>query len=225
MRRWLWIAISLWAGMAQADCRQALALGLDVSGSVDEREYRLQLDGLAGALLDPEVVAAFLTMPDAPARLVIYEWSGPTSQRIVQRWTEIRSREDLAQIATRLTNTGRALREPSTALGRSKAFGATLLAQHPTCWRHVLDISGDGESNTGPRPQDVTPPGVTINGLVIGGDGQETEVSALSAYFRTYVIQGADAFVEVATGFDDYQSAMSRKLKRELTVLVLSRNP
>ncbi len=144
----------------------------------------------------------------------------------MQRWTEIRSREDLAKVARRLTNTGRALREPSTALGRSKAFGATLLAQHPTCWCHVLDISGDGDSKTGPRPQDVPPPNVTINGLVIGGgDSQETEASALSANFRTYVIQGADAFVEVATGFDDYQSAVSRKLKRELTVLVLSRNP
>lgn len=34
---------------AQANCRLALALGLDVSGSVDSREYRLQLDGLANA--------------------------------------------------------------------------------------------------------------------------------------------------------------------------------
>ena len=41
----------LTAAPAAAQCRQALALALgpDVSGSVDKVEYRLQLDGLAGA--------------------------------------------------------------------------------------------------------------------------------------------------------------------------------
>ena len=43
-------------GAADAsECRQSLVLGLDVSSSVDAREYRLQLDGLAEAILDPEV--------------------------------------------------------------------------------------------------------------------------------------------------------------------------
>ena len=59
----IWLALSL---QGLADCRQALALGLDVSGSVDALEYRLQLDGVAGALLDPEVIGAFLAFPDAP---------------------------------------------------------------------------------------------------------------------------------------------------------------
>ena len=35
-------ATLIWAGLpADAECRQALALGLDVSGSVDAVEYRL----------------------------------------------------------------------------------------------------------------------------------------------------------------------------------------
>ena len=50
-----------------AACRQALALGLDVSGSVDTDEYRLQLDGLAAALTSPEVVSALIS--DAAAQL------------------------------------------------------------------------------------------------------------------------------------------------------------
>ena len=40
----------LWLGLTSpvmAECRQALALGLDVSGSVDAREYRLQIGGVA----------------------------------------------------------------------------------------------------------------------------------------------------------------------------------
>ena len=52
------VGATLWASAGVAECRQALALGLDVSGSVDAREYRLQLDGVAGALDDPAVRAA-----------------------------------------------------------------------------------------------------------------------------------------------------------------------
>ncbi len=46
--------------VADAACLQALALGLDVSGSVDAREYRQQIGGLAEALSDPRVRAAYL---------------------------------------------------------------------------------------------------------------------------------------------------------------------
>ncbi|MEM7581568.1 MAG: DUF1194 domain-containing protein, partial [Cyanobacteria bacterium P01_A01_bin.80] len=47
-------------------------LGLDVSGSVDATEYRLQLDGVARALLDDGVADAFMIMPDAPVRLMVF---------------------------------------------------------------------------------------------------------------------------------------------------------
>ena len=77
------IAIFAWlltAGWANADCRQALALGLDISGSVDSSEYRLQIEGLAAALDDPSVIDAFLTMPTAPIRLFIGRVASITGQ-------------------------------------------------------------------------------------------------------------------------------------------------
>ncbi|MGR3364390.1 MAG: DUF1194 domain-containing protein, partial [Maritimibacter harenae] len=55
----------------EADCRQALVLALDVSGSVDAGEYRLQMDGLAQALTAPEVAAAILA-PRGRARRVLH---------------------------------------------------------------------------------------------------------------------------------------------------------
>ena len=64
--------------------------------------------------------------------------------------------------------------------------------------------------------------GLRINGLAIAEKliGNTTsrgvEASELSAYFRARVIQGPDAFVEVALGFDDYAEAMRRKLLKEL---------
>jgi len=74
---------------AHALCRQALALGLDISGSVNMKEYRLQLDGLADALLDRDVSDAFLALPDANVRLLVYEWGGRVGQTVLVPWTEI----------------------------------------------------------------------------------------------------------------------------------------
>ncbi|MDB9698447.1 DUF1194 domain-containing protein, partial [Planktomarina temperata] len=64
-----WVTSS--AGAAAA-CRQALALGLDVSGSVDEAEYQLQLQGLAAALISDDVRASLMRLPDAPVRILVF---------------------------------------------------------------------------------------------------------------------------------------------------------
>ncbi|WP_421905466.1 DUF1194 domain-containing protein [Mameliella sp.] len=215
-------ALLIWGAGAEAACRQALALGLDVSGSVDAAEYRLQLDGLAGALQDPEVMGALLAMPEAPVSVAVFEWSGPGSQRIVAPWRRIEGPADVADLATLLRATQRGQLGQSTAIGAAKRFGAALLAEQGRCWRRVLDLSGDGKSNTGPRPQDSRPGGITINGLVIGASGDANGIGALASYYRAYVIAGADAFVETALGFEAFEAAMVRKLKRELQVLAVS---
>ena len=75
--RHLLAALLLCAALpAQAACRLALSLGLDVSGSVDETEYGLQMHGLAAALLNPQVQDALLAFPGAPVRLHVFKWAG-----------------------------------------------------------------------------------------------------------------------------------------------------
>jgi hypothetical protein len=49
-------------------------------------------------------------------------------------------------------------------------------------------------------------------------------VAELSAYFRAEVIQGAEAFVQVAVGYQDYRTAMEKKLLRELETLPVGRS-
>lgn len=225
------LAWALLAGSAAAQCRQALALALDVSGSVDEREYRLQLDGLAGALMTPEVAAAFLAIPERPVRLSVYEWAGLGSQRVLVDWVEIVTRADLESIAARLTATPRIAHAPPTALGQAMLIGARQLERQRNCDRLTLDISGDGQSNTGPRPREVRRDPrlalITVNALVIGSDQlrhddhRQDEIGALWAYFQSEVIHWPGAFVEVALGFEDFQAAMARKLLRELQTLVV----
>lgn len=218
-------------GLAQAACRQALALGLDVSGSVDAVEYRLQLDGLAIALNSDKVQEVLLQRPDAPVHVLVYEWSGPTDQTIVVPWTALADADALGEVTLRLRSQQRSAAAPTTAIGSAMQAGFSYLAQKPTCWKRTLDLSGDGQTNTGPRPQDIgadqTPTGVVVNGLVIGsgnmrGDDERfADIKELSSYYRTYVIRGPDAFVEAALGFEDYAAAMERKLLRELASIAI----
>ncbi|SEI71302.1 Protein of unknown function [Pseudooceanicola nitratireducens] len=222
------VVVLLLPGVARAQCRQALLLALDVSGSVDAREYRLQLDGLAAALMDPAVVGAFQAMPGAPLRLAVMEWSGAGFQRVVLPWQEVQGRSDLAGIADHLRRVRRVPADPSTAIGSALLRGAQLLADQMGCWRRVMDVSGDGKANTGPLPQSVTltPADIIVNGLVVGEPqdphGRSPGIGELVAYFRAYVIRGDSAFVEAAQGFEDFEAAMIRKLLRELQVVAVS---
>jgi hypothetical protein len=226
----LWLG--LMAGTAFAQCRQALALGLDVSGSVDGDEYRLQLDGLAAALIDPDVRRALLAPAVDPVYLTVFEWSGPGYQRILLDWTALTDRDTLFRVAQQLANRARVPAPRGTALGSAMLYGANLLTAGPNCWTHTLDLSGDGKSNVGPHPRDaqsvLSIRRLTLNALVIGadapaiGDTRQVEIAELSAYFSAWVITGPDAFVETALGFADYQAAMTRKLLRELETLAVS---
>lgn len=225
------VALFLSPATGTAECRQALALGLDVSGSVDLREYRLQIDGLITALNDPGVIDILLAMPSAPVELLVYEWSGPDDQAILVPWTRISNLDALHEVSALLASTERRATTPGTALGVAMELGATFLGAKNHCWKRTLDISGDGKSNLGPRPRHVKEAigakGITINALVIGsdapasGDQRQTEIGELSSYFRAEVIVGPDAFVQTALGFEDYANSMTQKLKRELEGIVI----
>lgn len=218
-------ALTLAATQSQASCRKALALGLDVSGSVDAAEYRLQLDGLAAALSHPEVEAAFLAIPKSPVRLFIYEWAGQGSQRRIVDWTIIDERNDLERISEVLRTRPRFDLVPSTGLGEAMLYGGGALAAQEDCWDHVLDLSGDGKSNAGVLPSSLdgnSLPGVTVNGLVVGiselpeGVDRQKEMSEVVDYYASDVIRGPGAFVVTAESFIDFEVAMTRKLLREL---------
>ncbi|MFY0691957.1 MAG: DUF1194 domain-containing protein [Paracoccaceae bacterium] len=216
---------------SEASCRLALALGLDVSGSVDEREYRLQLDGLAAALSSDRVAQKLLASPDTPVAIAIYEWSGLRAQRLILDWTLVRKDEDLERITATLTAYTRRPENQATALGAAMRYAADLFERGPACWQKTLDLSGDGKNNEGYPPttlhRDPDFADITVNGLVIGSDSQtgdderQMEIMELSAYFRRRVIHGPGAFIEVALGFEDYERAMTRKLLREVEGIVV----
>ncbi len=225
-------ALALCSAHSAVACRVALAMGLDVSASVDAQEYRLQIEGLAAALNAPAVREALLGGPGGPVAVAIYEWSGWDDQRVLVDWTLLSDADALAGVTARLVGTRRVEMSDSTALGTALLEGGALLQRAPRCWRRVIDISGDGKNNDGADPDmlDGEPllAGVTVNALVIGADARSgtdrraVAIGELSSYFNAFVIRGPDAFVQVALGFADYERAMTRKLLRELQPTAMS---
>ncbi|MDH3264877.1 MAG: DUF1194 domain-containing protein [Paracoccaceae bacterium] len=229
--RGLLLALLLAAPPALADCRQALMLALDVSASVDAREYRLQTGGLAAALRDPEVRQAFLGRPGKPVALAVFEWSGAAYQRLVLDWTEVANEMVLDAAAAAIERNPVPPEQTTTGIGAAMIYAGDLFARGPACPERTLDISGDGQNNDWPRPEearlDASLRGITINGLVIGADFpldhelNPNRMGALTNYYRNRVIKGLGAFVETATDFEDFGNAMRRKLIRELSTMML----
>jgi Protein of unknown function (DUF1194) len=214
-------ALAMLTAVPAEACRLALALGLDVSSSVDAREYRLQAEGLARALEAPEVREAFLAVPGAPVKLMIYEWSGWQQQELRQDWVTVAGPGELAAVAARIRGQRRSYAQYPTALGLALMYGARRLQDRGECRQRTLDVSGDGTNNDGAAPEIVKRQfpmdGITINGLVVGAN-----MVTLARYYRQFVIQGPGAFVEQVGDYADYEAAMRRKLLRELGVIEMS---
>jgi hypothetical protein len=207
------------ASAAEA-CRMALALGLDVSRSVDAEEYALQRDGVALALLAPSVRAAFLDFEE-PVALAVYEWSGRSAHVDILDWTLIVDDAALEAASAQIAATTRSFDGLPTALGDALGYGIRLLRDAPEdCIGLTLDMSGDGRNNRGITPATAyrrNPAGdIVVNGLAITG----TEMGVVE-YYATEVIQGPGSFVEVANGYDDYRRAIERKLLRELSAFAV----
>jgi hypothetical protein len=214
----LLLAFGLPGLASAAQCRIALALGLDVSSSVDGTEYLLQTRGLAAALTSERVRAAFLAVPGEVVALNVYEWSGRRQQMTRQDWVVIGSPADLDAVAAALRDARRSFEQYPTALGHAILYGAATLARAPACAESKLDISGDGGNNDGiPPPLAATDAPMVINGLVIGD-----ESDTLARYYENFVIRGPGAFVEIADDYADFEEAMTRKLERELRPAAVS---
>ncbi|MCW8843726.1 MAG: DUF1194 domain-containing protein [Rhodobacteraceae bacterium] len=207
-------------------CRLALALAMDVSSSVDATEDALQRRGLARALLSPDVERAFFIAPQSVA-LAVYEWSGRYNQKMLLNWTMIDTPEALYKAAATLANSERSTSKFPTALGYALGYGATLFQSAPPCLYQTLDLSGDGKNNEGFGPAQAYNAfafrDIVVNGLAINAAEFEAETD-LIPYYQTEVLHGPGAFLEIATGYADFERAMTRKLERELSPPILGQS-
>lgn len=210
-------AVALAAGLALgaagpvAGCELALLLAVDVSGSVDAREYAVQMQGLAEGLRDGVVTEALARGGGAVA---LMQWTGSSRQDLSIGWTRIATPEDVTALADRIAVLPRVWTEFSTAIGQAMTFGMGVFDQAPACRRRVMDISSDGRNNEGTEPAAVRAEmdslAIIVNALVIRGEDED-----LPTYFAQNVMTGANAFVVTAESYEDYPERMRRKLRRE----------
>ncbi len=194
-------------------CDLALALTVDVSGSVDSSEFRIQMDGLAAGLRDPVVSEALVR---GQARLMLIQWTGSSRQRTTIPWTHIDSFAALDAFAGEVAADPRIWRNFSTAIGEALEMTVARFDEVSDCKRHLIDLSGDGVSNEGVEPSELRGllrnRSITVNAIAI----EESEPD-LTAYFFENVIAGEGAFVVSAAGFADYPERIRKKLLREVT--------
>ncbi len=210
----------------------AIALAADVSRSIDDEEFQLQRRGYAAAVMDPRFLQAIQANPHKAIALCLLEWAGVGEQAVVARWTVIRDGEGAAEFARILLDAPRSTMG-RTAIGDGIDFAvAQLEADGVVAERRIIDVSGDGTSNSGravtEARDDAVAKGITINGLAIinektGGDpesflyGHTHPPGGLPRYYRENVIGGPGAFVIQIVNFETFAEAMTDKLVMEIS--------
>ncbi|WP_341212325.1 DUF1194 domain-containing protein [uncultured Limimaricola sp.] len=204
------LACALLPAISRA-CDTALVLAMDVSNSVDEAEYRLQIDGLADALTDPVVIEAVIV---GRVALAVLQWSDAGQQVVVMDWTQPHDRAALSGFANRVRTTPRAFVMGGTAPAEALHAALLLMKRAPDCHRRVIDVSGDGTPNDGGdvgiARRRAEAMNVTINGLAIESLGQ-----AITGFYKRHIAT-RDGFVLTARGHRDFPRAIRLKLRREL---------
>lgn len=205
------LLLALPAPAARA-CAAALLLAMDVSGSVDPGEYRLQVDGLAAALRDREL--RDVLVGDRVA-LAVVQWSSLGQQSLVLPWQRMTDLAAVEAFAAQVTVMPRAWPGSDTAVGEALAFALAQFGAVADCRRHIVDMSGDGDENvsftTAKVRSEAIRAGVEVNALAIESMGR-----SITNYYRRWVITPG-GFVETATGHLDYARAIRSKMLRELT--------
>jgi hypothetical protein len=192
-----------------------LVLAVDVSGSVDAREFDLQQGGIVRAFRDPEVIEAISSAVPEGVAVTVVQWSGRRQQHISIDWTLVRDEASALALAARIAATAR-LAVGETAIAEALAFAVARLEQNRFAGaRRAIDMSGDGVSNAPLAPDSVrdaaAAAGITVNGLAI-----LTDTPGLGRYYAEHVIGGPGAFVMVSENYWDFAEAMRLKLLQEI---------
>jgi hypothetical protein len=194
----------------------ALVLAVDCSSSVDAGDYRLQMDGIAAALRNPQLLEAIEAGPFGRVALALVQWSSPRSQYVAIPWGIIANASDLEGAARQAETAERQWKPGGTAMAEAIDFSAALLgALQVSATRRVIDVSGDGEENEGGNVERARSHalalGITINGLPITY-GSPT----LESYYSKFVIGGDGAFLLPTRDIKSFHDAIAQKLVREV---------
>jgi hypothetical protein len=220
----LWLAPAVAAQERGVPVDLELVIAVDVSGSIDPDEARLQRDGYVAAFSDPEVIGAIKSGMLGKIAISYIEWAGIHYAKTVVGWTLIDGEANARAFAE---SVAKAPIQTALWTSISRAIDYVLPTFDGNGFegtRRVIDISGDGPNNqgglvTGFRDKAVAA-GVTINGLPIVNDKPSPwgwpPLPDLDLYYKHCVIGGSGAFYVVANNFTDFARAVRKKLLLEI---------
>lgn len=221
------LAVLAGVGSARAEAPTVdleLVIAVDVSGSIDEEEARLQREGYVAAIRHPQVLRAIQSGYHGRIAITYVEWAGEHFQRTLADWALVHdqaSADSFVEAVARHPITTAAWTSVTGAIdyGRRRLNESTYRGR-----RRVIDISGDGPNNSGgpvviARDRAVAE-GIVINGLPIVNERTSRfgtpPFRDLDRYYEDCVIGGQGAFIVVARSFADFARAIVQKLILEI---------
>ena len=225
--RALFLAVALLAGIeakAAEPVDLALALAIDISGSIDPDEAKLQRQGYVDAFRHPQVIEAIVGGGHGRIAVAYFEWASNWDQRMIADWHLVDGPGAAFGFASVLEQKPISIGQ-RTSISGAIDFAMPMFARVPyEPARRVLDISGDGPNNDGAyvtlARDRAAAAGLVINGLPIINDRPNRwgfpTMPDLDVYYENCVIAGAGAFVVKAEDFASFGAAVRRKLILEI---------
>ena len=218
--------ISARAARAEEAVDVELVLAVDVSRSVDAVEMEMQMRGYAAAFRDPRLGEGVTGGPVGAIAVMLFTWSDWHIQEVLIPWMRIGGTADAARFAAAVDAAPRRT-HLYTSISGAMDFSTRQFGQGFEGTRRVVDISGDGVNNSG-RPvsearAEALEKGIVLNGLAVLDNapppaGLNLGLPPLDDYYRDQVIGGPGAFLMVAEGFEAFETAVRRKIIREIAV-------
>jgi hypothetical protein len=217
----------------------ALIVAIDVSNSVDDKRYQLQIEGIAQALEDPEVIQAIIGGAKGGILFSLVTWSDKAN--LSMGWTRISSAAEAKLAAKKIRSLPRAGGEFTCMATMMRQVSDKIVPQIPSkAAKVVLDVSGDGADNCNTEEpveavrDELVSYGVTVNGLpILDAAGPEVvtpgapstqsylpskqNVDPLEQWFRDSVKGGPGSFVLPAYGYEDFGRAIRQKFVLEVS--------
>lgn len=235
-------AVTIAAAVGSSDeVDTALIVAIDVSNSVDDQRYKLQMEGIAQALEDPGVIQAIVGGAKGGILFSLITWADRATVNLP--WTHIASEADARAAAVRVRLLPRQGGEFTCMTRMMRIVSDKIVPQIPAkAVKVVLDVSGDGRDNCNEKEpieqvrDELVQYGVTVNGLpILGGEGpqivtpgapstqsylpDQQTADPLEDWFRKHVKGGEGSFVLPANGYADFGRAIRQKFVLEVSGL------
>ncbi|MFA5958802.1 DUF1194 domain-containing protein [Hyphomicrobium sp.] len=212
----------------------ALIVSVDVSNSVDQARYRLQMEGIAKALEDPGVIEAITGGSAGGILFSMVTWADTPS--FVIPWIRIANKADALAAAKRVRSLPLQGGEFTCMTRMLRSVNDKIVPQIPAkAARVIVDVSGDGPDNCNAEEpidsvrNELVSNGVTINGLPVLLDTPEDSAMLpkaipggpppLEQWYRAHVMGGPSSFVLPALGYGDFERAIRQKFVIEVSAL------